>query len=222
MTKHNQVGAINILLIPLIVAIVLLIGAVSFGGWAFSQRNDYKNNTDQKVADAVTIAQQKLSTQKDKDFAEQEKQPLKSYSGPQAYGSISLKYPKTWSAYIDDTGVNSAGLIDGYFYPETVPSLTAASSTFALRIKVVPQAYSVVAGTFASLEISKKVTITPYALPKLPSIVGIRVEGEIVQSKSGSMIILPLRDTTLQIWTENSQFLDDFNKNILPNFSFSP
>jgi hypothetical protein len=36
------------------------------------------------------------------------------------------------------------------------------------------------------------------------------------------MVVLPLRSQTLQIETAGSQFLGDFNNNILPNFSFSP
>jgi hypothetical protein len=33
---------------------------------------------------------------------------------------------------------------------------------------------------------------------------------------------LPLRSQTVKIWTEGSQYGGDFNKYILPNFSFSP
>jgi hypothetical protein len=36
------------------------------------------------------------------------------------------------------------------------------------------------------------------------------------------MVVLPLRSQTVQIWTEGTQYVDDFNKLILPNFSFSP
>ncbi len=52
---------------------------------------------------------------KDNEFIVREKQPLQTYTGPSAFGSISVKYPKTWSAYVDET--NSSTPVDGYFHP---------------------------------------------------------------------------------------------------------
>src|SRR5471030_1451582 len=106
--NKNQNGALNALLIPLILAILLLIGAGAFGAWAFSSRQDYKNNTDQKVAAAVTVAEQKTTETDTAQAAEAAKQPLKPYNGPEAYGSVVIKYPKTWSAYVDETGSSVA------------------------------------------------------------------------------------------------------------------
>jgi hypothetical protein len=67
------------------------------------------------------------------------------------------------------------------------------------------------------------VVVSAYALPKLPKIVGVEVTGPLLSNKPNETeIILPLRAGTLQIWTEGTQYLDDFNKIILPNFNFSP
>jgi len=39
----------------------------------------------------------------------------------------------------------------------------------------------------------------------------------------GSMVLVPLRDKTLKIWTEADEtYLKDFNENILPNYTFEP
>lgn len=221
MNKHDQNGAINGLVIPLVIISLLLVGSGGFAAWAYAGRQDYKNNTDTKIAAAVTIARQDESTNKDKLFAEVEKQPLRSYIGPQAYGSLIVKYPKTWSAYVDDTG-NGNAQVDGFFYPGTVPSITNQNSSFALRLQVLPQSYTTVVTSFRDLEQAKKVSISPYALAKVPKIIGIRVEGEIKPTKTGSLVILPLRDKTILISSESSEFSADFNANILPNLSFSP
>jgi hypothetical protein len=53
-------------------------------------------------------------------------------------------------------------------------------------------------------------------------VTGVRVDGQIADNIQGSMIILPLRDKTQEIWTESNSFLPDFNNNILPNLTFSP
>ena len=219
--KHNQNGAINILLVPFILAILVLLGALGFAGWAFSGRQDYKNNADQKISAAVVLAKQQESTAKDKQFAEAEKNPLKIYSGPQTSGSLVIKYPKTWSSYVDDTSVGGIP-VDGYFFPGTVPSITATSSTFALRVQVLAQSYSDVLTTLASQQQAGLITVDAYKLPNVPSVVGVIVNGQIEANKTASMVILPLRDKTIEISTQGDQYRTDFANIILPNLTFSP
>lgn len=221
MNKHNQDGGLNVLLFPLILASLFLIGALAFGAWAYSSRQDYKQNTDQKVAAAVAVAKSQESTAKDVIFAEESKKPLKPYNGPEAFGSIVIQYPKTWSSYVDETGSGSAA-VDGYFYPGTVPSISSQNSTFALRLQVLSQGYSTVITALNGQLQQGQVKVSPYALPKVPTVVGVRVDGQITPTKNGSMVILPLRDKTLELSTQGDQFIADFNNYILPNASFSP
>jgi hypothetical protein len=222
MQSRYEAGMINILLIPFILAVLFFLATAGFAYWAYSSRQDYKDNTDQKISSAVALAKQQEDTKKDADFVQQEKKPLRTYSGPEAYGSLKISYPKTWSAYVAQTDNNSSLPLDGYFYPGTVPSVSNQDNTFALRLQVVTQSYSDVLNSFSSFVKNGSVTVKPYALPKVPSVIGVRIEGQVIPHKSGSMIVLPLRNTTLKIWTEASQFECDFNSNILPNVSFSP
>jgi len=221
MKRLNQTGAMNALLLPLILMIIFFIGVAAFAVWAFSSREDYKNNVNQKITAANAKAVQAEDAKKDAQFAEDYKKPLKVYSGPAAFGSLQLSYPKTWSGYVDETP-NGIADVDGYFYPGVVPDTQAQNSAFALRVQVVNQSYSNVMQNFATYISSKKVTSIPYSLPKVSSIIGSRLDGEIIQNKQGSMIVLPMRDKTLKLWTEASQFENDFNNTILPNFTFSP
>ncbi len=222
MIKHNQDGAVSGLAISFVMVILLLIGAVGFGAWAFMGRQDYKNNVDAKISVAAEAARQQESTSKDQAFAEESKKPLKTYNGPAAFGSLVLNYPKTWSGYVDDSGSSNNSSVDGFFAPGVVPTAAGQSSVFALRIQVLNQTYDQVLQTFASQQEAGKLTISAYALPHLPKVVGIKVVGELQTQKTVSMIVLPLRSQTLQIWTEGTQYLADFNNNILPNFTFSP
>lgn len=218
MNKHNQDGAVNVLLIPLILASLLLLGTATFGFWAFGERQDYKNNADQKIVAAVTLAKQQEGALKDKQYAEAAKLPLKTYNGPEQYGSIALQYPKTWSAYVAQGTGNDASL-DGYFNPDVVSSVDDKNSTFALRLQVVNNTYSEELQNYQDTE---GVTITPYALPKVPKVIGVRITGQIEENKQGSMVVLPVRDKTLKIYTEAQAYLSDFDNNILPNLTFSP
>ncbi len=217
----NQYGFLSVAVVLAVVFFLLFAGAAAFGVWAYQGRQDYKNNVDQKIAKAVTSAQQAESVKKDAEFAEKEKSPFRTYVSPLAYGSVNIQYPKTWSAYVsDDTG--NSPYVDGYFYPNVVPTASNDKAVFALRVQVVQQSYSDAMNEFQDDVQQGRVTISPYAAPKVPSVVGSRVTGTIDQDKTGTMILLPLRDKTLKLWTNSPQFQSDFNTYILPNFSFSP
>lgn len=222
MKARYQYGYINALLLPLIGAVVLLMVATIFAFWAFSGRQDYKNNSDKKVAAAVEVAKRDTQKADAAQYAEQAKSPYKTYVGPEAYGSINVVYPKTWSAYVVEHTGNTGTPMNNYFQPNAVPDVTDPNNAYALRVQVVSQTYSQVLNQFNGLAQTKKVVVSPYNLPKVPSVIGARVDGQIAANKQGSMIVLPLRNVTLEISTESEAFLSDFNNIILPNISFSP
>jgi len=86
----------------------------------------------------------------------------------------------------------------------------------------VQSSYQTVVEQFKPRIDTGKATSSPYTLPKVPSVVGLRVEGQITETKQGVMIVLPLRNMTLKIWTESNDFKGDLDTNILPNLTFVP
>ena len=214
-------GAINILFIPVIVLTLFLFGTGGFAIWAYMGRQDFKNNVDQKVAVAVAAGKQDQQKVDAAAYAEDAKKPFDTYIGPSAFGNITVKYPKTWSAFVTEADTSSTPL-DGYFQPSVVPSISDASSSFALRLQLVQNSYDSVMAQYNGLVQSKQVTVAPYTLAKVPSVVGSRIEGQIKPTKQGTMIVLPLRNLTLEIWTESNNFKADLDNNILPNLSFTP
>lgn len=220
--QSNERGEINVLLIPVVLLSVLFIAAASFAYVANNGRQDYKNNVDAKIAVAVAADKKVVQNEDAAQYAQVAKQPLKTYVGPEAYGTIRVSYPKTWSAYILDSSTNSSNPLDAYFAPNSVPDIAGTTSSFSLRIQVTSTSYDQTVKQYANQLQQNALTLTPYSLPKLPNVIGVRITGQIEQSKQGIMVILPVRDKTLKIWTEASAFTDDFNNNILPNFTFSP
>lgn len=229
MVKHNQDGTASGLLIALIVAVMLLVILGVFTASTYSKEQDYKNNVDQKINVAVAAAVQRQQATDKQNYEQAAKLPLSTYKGPEADGSIIIKYPKSWSSYVDTSGNSSGGggnaLIDGYFYPGTVPSIEAEQSgdaggaNFALRVQFINDSYS---DSLSNLQQQTGIEVKPYSLPKVPSVVGVRVTGQIEQNKTGDLIVLPVRGQTLEVWTEGNQFESDFTNSILPNLSFSP
>jgi hypothetical protein len=208
-----------------LIAIVLLslglIGCAGFAVWAFGQRQDYKTNVDKKIATAVAENTKTVQAADAKTYAEQAQYPLKTYAGPEAYGSVTLSYPKTWSAYNASTN-SSSNPVDFYAHPDVVPAVGADNSNFALRMQVVSQQYNTVAKQYANQLKQGTVTISAYVLPNNKTVTGVRIDGQIDTDKKGSLVLLPLRDKTLKIWTESTTYADQFDKIILANAHFTP
>lgn len=206
--------------IPIVVLTLSLIALAVVTLQVFKQKEDYKLNSDQKVSAAVEAAKQETEKIKEAEFLEREKSPNKVYKGPAAFGSLSITYPKSWAAAVDETGASSAP-VNGYFHPNFVPGV-GSGTAFALRIQVVEQAYDQVLRQYASKAKQGKVRVSAYKAPKVPAILGSRIDGEIDKGLDGSVILLPLRDKTIKLSAESQSFMKDFNNIVLANFVFVP
>jgi len=222
MKKLSGEQGSSALLVSVVLLAVFFVAAAVFGIWAFGQRQDLKNNVDAKIATAVAANKQLVQTQDAKQYAEAAKNPLKTYTGPDDYGSVKVTYPRTWSVYVDNS--NDSTPLDVYFHLDYVPS-TQAQQPYNLRVQVVSTSYSETLNRFSSLTKQGKVSVAPYALPKVPKTIGSVLNGQVLESDrnaNGTLILLPLRDKTLKIWTESPTYLADFNTYILPFLTFKP
>lgn len=219
--KNKSLG----LLITTIVLSILLLAALGFGYWAFTERQDYKENYAVKVAEEVEVAKKETTEANNIRFAEENKNPLKTYAGPGQYGSITVKYPKTWSAYIDASGKNRNAPLFAMFHPDIVPAVDPNDDdrqAIALRIEVLEDAYDSVIKEQQQRVESGEMKATAYALPKMPKETGVKFTGVITEQLSGTQIVIPIRDKTLVITSETNQYAADFEKYILPNLTFVP
>ncbi|HSX44576.1 MAG TPA: hypothetical protein VLF39_00475 [Candidatus Saccharimonadales bacterium] len=204
-----------------LILVVLLVASLGFGFWAYASMSDYKNNVDKKIADASAIVKQQTASEKDKEYLEKDKSPFKQYTSPDSLGSVKFQYPKTWSAYIVEANSNDDTPINGYFEPDFVPDITG-NSTYSLRFKVVNQSFNNVLTDYSDKVSGGTVKSIPYRAPKVSSILGTRLDGPVNDGQKDSMVIIPIRDKTLEIWTESDQYLADFNNTVLPSLTFSP
>ena len=216
MNREN--GSVSVVLA--IVLGLLFVTSSIFGIWAFAGRQDYKNNVDAKIEDASAVAVQQAETAKDSEFIEKEKSPLRSYSGPATYGSLKFDYPKTWSMYVEEAG--SGTVLDLYAFPIVVPGPIVATQKYALRVEISSQSYDKEVKTFDQQVKTGKVKTSAYRPENVQNVLGIRIDGEIETGVNGSMILLPIRDKTIKIFTQIPEFVGDFDKIILPSINFVP
>jgi hypothetical protein len=213
----------NVLLIPFILVAVFLFATAGFALWAFNGREDYRLNVESKVSEAVTKAVKEEGIKKDKAHAEADKSPVRVYSGPDQYGALRIPFPKTWSGYVADKG-NVAIPVDGYFHPAIVPNIADQGQAFALRVKVTNSSYVQTLGGYTNQVASGKLKARAYSFPKVPGIIGTRFEGliRLNGSVTGTLIIVPLRDKTLSVWTEVPSLLTDVETYTFNELTFSP
>jgi hypothetical protein len=222
---QNQKGGGNTAVV--ISLVVLLLASLGFGYWAFSGRQDYKNNTDKKVAVAVASGKTQQSAADKASYDELIKKPYKSFTGNATYGTISFSYPKTWSAYVDQTDANEP--LNAYFYPGEVPGVNGTTA-YPLRVELVNTEYSQVLEQYSSIIAQGDAKSAAYIPPKMAGVnnvqPGVRLDGSLWQDndvkQKGSMVIIKVRDKTMQIYSQSPDFASDFNNIILPSLTFVP
>jgi hypothetical protein len=213
-------------LLTTVVLTILLVISLIFGGWAFSKMQDYKTNSDKKtkaaVASAVLAAQQAQKVQDDQD----NKSPNKTFQGSPTYGSISFNYPKTWSAYVDTT--NTSEPINAYFQPDVVPGIQSKTA-YALRLELLSTDYSQIVQQLSSQIQQGNLTAKAYLPPKLNGVTNVQpgtlFSGQINSqdtTQRGTLLVIKVRDKTLQISTQSNNYLSDFNNTVLASLSFAP
>lgn len=221
MKIRSEQGAISAAAIIAVTMTLLFVASSSFAFWAFGGMQDYKNNTNEKIDAAVEVAKKQAETAKDNQFAEASKSPVKAFQGSSTYGNVNFEYPKTYSAYVVEKNSDSSP-IDGYFHPNIVPSVTADGVSFAIRFRVVGESYSSVLKGYDTYVKSGKAKVSAFRAAKVPQALGSRIDGQLTAQKKGSMVLLPLRDKTIEIWTESADYTADFNTYVIPSISFVP
>ena len=222
MKRISQDGTINSMIIAFIGVCTLLVASIIFGASSYSGENKYKNTANQMIATAVSQANNKLAAQLNATFQANNNSTVTSYTGPSQYGSVVISYPKSWSGYVDTTGSNP---LEAYFNPGVVPSINDQNSIFALRVEVITDSYNNQLALYTSQQNNQQgpsLTITPYTLKNVSNVVGVIISGPVQPNKQGVMVMFPLRTSTLEIWTESTQYSSLFTGQILPSVTFQP
>jgi hypothetical protein len=222
----NQKGFSATLLIASLTTLFVL--SLVFGLWAFSGRQDFKNNSDKKATAAAAAAKAQQSASDKATYDALAKQPYKSYSGSATYGTVAFSYPKTWSAYVDQTDQNEP--INAYFFPGEVPGVQSGVA-FPLRVELTTTDYAQTIQQYAAQVGDGSIKSAAYIPPKMASIKnvqpGVRFDGGLWQqsdgtTQKGSLVVMKVRDKTLLIYCQSVDSLSDFNSIILPSLTFVP
>lgn len=213
MKRSYESGLVHPLLVTAIVLGVFTIGLGGFSVWAFLNYQDQKNNVDAKIEVAVSDAKREQAVADRAEFVEQEKVPTRQLIGPADLGQVKFSYPKTWSVYIDK---QSSGY-EAYLHPLTVPPLTSGAP-YALRVTITSTKYESVLGAFNERVKQGQLKASPVTVVGVD---GTRLDGAFSNSVRGSMVLFKIRDKTLQVYTQLTDFQGDFDNIVLKSLEFN-
>lgn len=219
MNAQNQ-QAEQGLVSPAIVAVVVLslavVGLGVFGAWAYNNYVDQRDNVNQKVNLAVTAAKQAQSVADAAKYDQAAKLPTLKFTGPSDLGSVTFNYPKTWSGYIYNNG--SGGNFEAYFQPGIIPPVSG-TTPFALRVSILGSSYTSVVTSLQNQIKAGKLTAESFTAG---GEVGLKVAGQISSNiKDGEMVVMKIRDQTLELYTQSPTYKSDFETIVLPSLNFS-
>lgn len=196
----------KLLLIFTIIFAVLAVAGIGVAIWAYMNYMDQKNNVDSKITVAVAEA---TKTQADKlaiDFANQEKEPNRSFVGPDDYGRLMFMYPKTWSVYVAKDAIRG-GDFEAYLNPGGVPTVNSAQQ-FALRVTIKDDDYDKIVDSYTSRVKSGELTSSSVTADSQN---GTRLDGSFSDDIKGFAVIFKIRDKTVTIRSDAETFKGDFD-----------
>ncbi len=207
-TRHEgekgMAAGVVVALVAMALAVIIFAGLAV---WSFMQYNEQKTNVDGKISQAVAEAERDQAAKDEEKFIEREKQPNLEFIGPSDYGSLSFKYPKTWSVYVASDAADG-GDYEAYLSPRLVPPVDD-ENRFALRVTIREEAYSDVLGEYESAvsEGDLKTSVVKFGTET-----GTRLDGQIDENTRGSIVLLKIRDKTAVLQTDANTFKSDFDK----------
>ena len=198
------------------IAIVCLsLVSVTFIGlfvWMNMQYNETKSDVDSKISAKVNEAVDDNTMKLELEFAEREKYPFSTFTGPEDYGALSFQYPKTWSVYVAADALQG-GDYQAYFNPIEVPPVSN-NNINALRVSVLNSSYDEVVATYQRYMERQEynLTVESVTIGADNNIVANRYTGTIPESiLSGYIVIFKIRDKTAVVQTDSVVFEADYN-----------
>lgn len=203
----KNVDVASILKIVAIVVFALL--TITFAGlfvWKNMQYTEAKTDVDSKIAVAVAEAKDEQATKDEQEFAEREKYPYRTFSGPADYGQLTFEYPKTWSLYVAKSAVKG-GNYSAFFNPIEV---NEDSSVYAIRLEILDEAFDDVTKQYQKPVEGNEMSLE---VINIANTTANKYTGKIPNTDlSGYIVIFKIRDKTVVLRTDSVLFAEDFNR----------
>ena len=205
----------------------IIIGAAAFLAVVFmflfflkmKDYNEVKSDIDSQIAVAVAGAVDENTLKLENEFAEREKSPSRSFTGPEDYGSLSFEYPKTWALYVS-ADASKGGDYVAYFNPVQIDAINNKNSLYALRLTITTKSSESIIADYQSKMKNKNSNLSMDTFV-INDVTINRYTGNIPGTEyNGYIVVVKIRDKTAILQTDSYLFESDFN-NILNTLDFN-
>lgn len=204
--QHHSRGHI----IETIILVIVSLIAITFIGlfvWKYLEWDTVRTDVDGQIDAAVAVAVAENTTQLENEFAEREKYPYRTFTGPSDYGSLSFEYPKTWSVYIAKDA-SDGNDYEAYFNPTEVQPVSN-STINALRVTIRNTSFDNAIRNYENLVKNGRVTLTTRNIGNAVANV---YTGELSNDIHGTVTVFKLRDKAVIIQTDAEIFSTEYYK----------
>lgn len=206
--RNLQSGAVSGPIITIVLLGLAFIAAVGFGGWAYLQYTEYRDDFELKSEVAVTNAVKEQAEIDAKKLTEALKEPNRQFVGPDDYGRVTFDYPRDWSVYEATDVSEGSGSYEAYLSPLVVPPVDEERK-FAIRVIIDDENIDRVLEKYEGEVEEGKLKTSSF---KASGISATRVDGNFTDTIRGSAVVFKIRDKTLTIRTDSNTFKKDFEK----------
>lgn len=204
--SNLQRGAVSGAVITIVLLGLAFVAAVGFGGWAYVQYMDYRDNFELKNELAVSEAV-KEQADKDAEKLEQElKKPNRQFVGPDDYGRVTFDYPKTWSVYEATDVSDGRGTYEAYLSPIVVPPVDD-DRKYATRVIIDDENIDEVLRDYERDVEEGNLKTSSF---KANGVSATRLDGNFTDTIRGTAVVFKIRDKTLTVRTDSNTFKKDF------------
>jgi hypothetical protein len=209
-------------LIKLIAIIGLGVIALALGilfAMKLRDYNELKADIDGQIAIATADAVDENTTKLENEFAEREKSPTRSFTGPEDYGALSFRYPKTWSLYVHQDAIEGEDYV-AYFNPIQVDPIEDENSVYALRLTITNTSFENVVAEYQEAMEDHDANLNMDTIT-VNNAVANRYTGTIPETEfNGYIVVIKIRDKTAILRTDSFLFESDYN-NLLESIDFN-
>ncbi|MBQ6570875.1 hypothetical protein IJI02_00825 [Candidatus Saccharibacteria bacterium] len=196
-----------------ILIVVLSLVSVAFIGlfiWMFTKWSDASADVESQIKSAVAVAVNEEATRLEDEFAEREKTPYSTFSGPENYGNLSFSYPRTWSLYVE-RDASSGGNYTAYLNPSAVGPVSS-DAVFALRVDINSNTFERNISSYDSLVDRGDMKMSVVSINGGKSTANV-YRGTLPSDNHGAVAIFAIRDKTVILQTDSTYvFGADFDR----------
>lgn len=200
--RRNLIETIMIIVLSLVSAIFIGLFIWKYIEWD-TVKTDVDGQVDAAVAEAVSASEEKMEA----EFAEREKYPYRTFTGPVDYGSLSFEFPKTWNVYIASDASNGGDFV-AYLNPSEVYAVSTTTIN-ALRVTITDTPFENAVKSYDGALKNGTMTVETRSI-------GSSVEniyrGELSKSMRGAVTLIKIRDKTVYLQTDAEIFLEEYEK----------